>query len=89
MKRVHIHIDRLVLRGVDQADRRAVAAAMEQELSRRLGVRGVPEQLAGLGHRDRLPAARVTTAAGSKPAVIGAGAGGGVANALVPGSSAS
>jgi hypothetical protein len=37
MRRVHVHIDRLVLHGVDHADRRAVVAAIEQELTRRKG----------------------------------------------------
>jgi len=84
MRRVHVHIDRLVLRGVHDADRHAVAAAIEQELTRRFGARGVYEKIASLDHRDRLPAARVTVGAGSKPAVLGAALVGGVAGGLVP-----
>jgi hypothetical protein len=85
MMRVHIHVDRLVLHGVDYADRHSAVAAIERELTGRLGQPGAAEQLAGLGHRDRLPSGRVTIDAGSRRVILGAAAAGGVAQALVPG----
>lgn len=84
MRRVHLHIDSLVLHGVAHEDRRAVAAAIERELARRLAVPGVAGELASLGHVDRLPAARVELG-GSKPADIGGAAGRGIARTLVSG----
>lgn len=89
MKRVVVHIDRLVLHAVDHADRGAVVAAIEQELTQRLGAKGMAERLVGLDHRERLSVARVRIGAGSKPAVLGAAVAGRVADALVPTRSAS
>ena len=84
MRRVHLHIDALVLHGVTGEDRRAVAAAIERELTRRLAMPGAAAALAGVGRVDRLPAARVALA-GGKPADIGRAAGRGIARALALG----
>jgi hypothetical protein len=81
VRRVHLHIDELVLHGVAFEDRRAVAAAIERELARRLAAPGAAERLASIGHLERVPALRVELASGG-PAELGRAAGRGVANAL-------
>ncbi len=83
MRRVHLHIDSLVLHGVPCEERRVVAAAIEHELTRRLSVSAV-SPLATLGHVDRLPAARAESA-GRKPADIGRAAAQAIARALARG----
>jgi hypothetical protein len=54
MKRVVVHIDRLVLRGVRQEDRHAVAAGLQQELQRVFGDREAVSKLRGMGDVSRL-----------------------------------
>ena len=83
MRRVHLHIDSLVLHGVAFEERRAVAAAIERELTRRLSISDV-SSLETLGHVDRLPAARAE-AASRKPVDIGRAAAHGIVGALAPG----
>lgn len=84
MRRVHVHIDSLVLHGVSHDDRRAVARAIERELARQLSIAGVAGSLASLGHIDRVPTARAE-ARGGTPADIGRAAAHAVARALAPG----
>jgi hypothetical protein len=84
VRRVHLHVDELVLRGVAFEDRRRVAAAIERELARRLSIPGAIERLTSIGHVDRVAGARVTVAS-EKPAEIGRAAGRGIADALAPG----
>ncbi|MEL7940108.1 MULTISPECIES: hypothetical protein [Pseudomonas] len=42
MTRIVLHIDRLLLRGIDPADADALAAALRQEVQRLLSVSGLP-----------------------------------------------
>ena len=66
MSRVVVHLDRLVLRGVDAGDGQAVAAGLQAELSRMLAEPGVAQEWAA--GRDlqhvRLPHVRVGGGAG-------------------------
>lgn len=70
MTRVVLHIDRLVLRGVDPADAGAVAAALRAELGRRLQ-RDAAAALAGQGDRAVLRAGRVHLAPGDHGQALG------------------
>ena len=69
MTRIVLHIDRLVLRGVDPADARAVAAAMQAELGRLLGSDAGAALLAP-GDRAVLRAGRQKKAGGRKHVYI-------------------
>ena len=72
MKRVVIHIDRLVLNGFRFEDRHAIAAGLQQELSRLLVDRQAAEGLTGLGDLSRLRVGGVHIAQDSKPQRVGA-----------------
>lgn len=71
MKRVSVHIDRLVLRGFERADGVAIGEAMREELARVLGDAQAVRALASSGDVPRL---RATTQldAGSHPFSVGA-----------------
>jgi hypothetical protein len=74
MRRIVLHIDRLVLRGIGRADAAAFTAALEAELQRRVAESATPERL------TRAPAARIDAgsirlAAGAKPASLGRASG--------------
>ena len=72
MKRVVIHIDRLVLNGFRFEDRHAIAAGLQQELSRLLVDRQAVEALTGLGDLSRLRVGGVNIAQDSTPQRVGA-----------------
>lgn len=67
MTRIVLHIDRLVLRGIDQADADALAQALRDELSRQLEVCPVRVN----GDRYRLDAGSVHLAHGDDAKVLG------------------
>jgi len=71
MKRIVVHIDRLVLRGVRHEERHAVAAGLKGELSRWLAGAGAGDRLARLGHVPRLSLGRVSLAAGAGAEAVG------------------
>lgn len=72
MKRVTVHIDRLVLKGFRHEDRHAVAAGLQQELSRLLVDPQTVQGLTGLGDISRLQVGSVQIAQGSKLQRVGA-----------------
>ena len=72
MRRVVIHIDRLVLNGFRFEDRHAIAAGLQQELSRLLADPQAVQGLTGLGDISRLQVGRMHIAQSSKPQRVGA-----------------
>ena len=56
---IDLHIERLVLEGLDLRDGDMVATALEGELARRLGLPGATIQVAEHRHIDRLDAGAV------------------------------
>lgn len=72
MKRVIIHIDRLVLNGFRFEDRYAIAAGLQHELSHLLAYPQAVQGLTGLGDISRLQVGRMHIAQGSKPQRVGA-----------------
>ena len=58
MKRVVLHIDRLVLKGFGQDDHHRIAADLQEEFGRLLSDPATAEQLASLSH---VPSIRVGT----------------------------
>lgn len=71
MKRVVVHIDRLVLKGFRNEDQHAVAAGLQQELSRVFADRDVVSHLGAMGHMSLLQVGNVHIAHGSKPQCVG------------------
>lgn len=68
---IDLHIDELILRDVPYTQRRRIAAAIEQELTRLLTKRGAPPSLARGGFVPYLKLDDIQVAAGAKPAAIG------------------
>ena len=72
MRRLVVHIDSLVLKGFHHEDRYAIAAGLQQELSRLLADPQAVEGLTGLGDISRLQVGRMHIAQGLKPQRVGA-----------------
>ncbi|MFC3284030.1 hypothetical protein [Litchfieldella rifensis] len=62
MTRLVIHIDKLVLRGIDRSDAAAVSAGVQAELQRLLAEPGAASALIAGGDRYRLKAGPVPSA---------------------------
>lgn len=77
-----VHIDRLVLHGVDPRDRRAMAAALQQALSETLAQQPDLGPLAGRGHVADLKVPPIQVEAGAAPAGLGAAIGRGIGKEL-------
>ena len=71
MKRVIVHIDRLVLKGFCPEDRHAIATGLQQELGRVFADREAVSLLRALGDVSRLQVAGVPIEQGSKPQRVG------------------
>ena len=67
MKRVVVHIDRLVLKGFRNADFHAIGEAMRGELARLLADPAAGERLASLGHVSRIQAEKVNLTPDATP----------------------
>jgi hypothetical protein len=71
MKRVIVHIDRLVLRGFDHEDRHAIAAGLQQELARLFAEPHAAQQLTARGDVSRMRVGSININPGSKPQGVG------------------
>ena len=71
MKRVVVHIDRLVLKGFRHEDRHAIAVGLEQELGRVFADREAVSLLRAMGDVPRLQVSGVHIEHGSKPQRVG------------------
>lgn len=72
MKRVFVHIDRLVLGGFAGEERGAVTSALRAELERQLGRPDAVRDLAARGDVARLGLGRVNIAPRATPEGVGA-----------------
>jgi hypothetical protein len=72
MKRVVVHIDRLVLNGVRPEDQHAFAAGLQQELQRGFRDRDAVSQLTAVGDRSGFQVGGLRIEHGSMPQRIGA-----------------
>lgn len=72
MKRVVVHIDRLVLNGFRQEDRHAIGEGLQQELSRLLMNPLAAQGITNLGNQSQLRASRIPLAQSAKPQTVGA-----------------
>lgn len=68
---IDLHIERLVLEGLDLRDGDIVARALEGELARRLGLSGATIQVAEHRHIERLDAGAVPFPRNDGPAAAG------------------
>ena len=71
MTRIVLHIDKLVLRGIDRADAKAVTAGVQAELQRLLREPGTAASLAAGGDRYRVRATPAPIALGASAASTG------------------
>ncbi|TAH37119.1 MAG: hypothetical protein EYC70_09060 [Planctomycetota bacterium] len=71
--KLRVHVDELVLHGVERRDAPAFAAALQQELGRALAERGLPAALAA---HARIPSLALTAPAGDAARIGRAIAGG-------------
>ena len=82
MKRVVVHIDRLVLEGFRNADSHAIGEGMRGELARLLADPPVAKRLASLGHASSLHAGKVRLAQDAKPQRLGISTGRAIAKGI-------
>ena len=71
MKRVVVHIDRLVLKGFRPEDRHAIAVGLEQELGRVFADREAVSLLSAMGDVSHMRVGGVPVEHGSKPQRVG------------------
>ena len=71
MKRVVVHIDRLVLKGFRHEDRHAIAVGLEQELGHVFADRDAVSLLRARGNVSRLQVGGVPVEQGSRPQRVG------------------
>lgn len=71
MKRVVMHIDRLVLKGVGNADSHAIGEGMRGELARLLADPAIGDRLASPGHLSGPEARKLRVVQGVKPQELG------------------
>ena len=71
MKRVVVHIDRLVLKGFRHEDRHAIATGLEQELGRVFADREAVSLLRARGDVSRLQVGGVSVGQGWTPRRVG------------------
>jgi hypothetical protein len=70
-KNIELHIEELVLHGFSPGDRYRIGEAVEQELTRLLADRGVPQSLERGGEVASVDAGAFEVAAGSRADVVG------------------
>lgn len=71
MKRIVVHIDRLVLTGFRPEDRHAIAMGLEQELGRVFADREAVSLLSAMGDVPRLQVGGVPIEQGARPQRVG------------------
>jgi len=83
MRRIIVNIDSLVLKGIRYEDRYAIAAAVQDELTRVLSAPESARQIAALGSIPRMQIGNVNVDANAKPQQIGAATGRAVGQGLI------
>jgi hypothetical protein len=82
MKRIVLHIDRIVLNGFRNADAHAIGEGMRCELARLLADPATGQRLASLGHVSSLHAGKVKVAQDAKLQRLGLSAGRAIAKGI-------
>jgi hypothetical protein len=83
MRRVLVHIERLVLKGFRDADAHAIGEGMRGELARALADPATGERLASLSHMSALHAGKVRLAPEVRPQLLGIAAGRALAKGIL------
>jgi len=71
MKHIHLHVDRLVLRGFRHEDRHGIAEGIQQELTRMFAYTETAQQLTAHGDISRLKVGNVRIGQEAKPQSVG------------------
>jgi hypothetical protein len=71
MNKIELHIEELVLHGMEISDRYLIGEAFQQELTRLLTEKGLPRSLAQGGEIPRINAGTFEVQLGAKPEIIG------------------
>lgn len=71
MRRVIVSIDSLVLKGFRYEDRRAIAAALQDELARSFATPEAMRRLTALGHMPRMRIGNVNVGSNAQPQQVG------------------
>jgi hypothetical protein len=82
MRRVVVHIDRLVLKGFRYEDRHAIAQGLQEQLMRMWSEPGVAQRLSQTGSIPRLSVGPIDRAADAKPQQIGIATANGIGKEL-------
>jgi len=82
MRRLVVHIDRMVLKGFGNADAKAIGEGMRSELARLLAQPATSDRLASLGHMSSLHAGKIRLARDAKPQGVGVSAGRAIAKGI-------
>jgi hypothetical protein len=75
MKRVVVHIDRLILKGLGNTNPHAIGEGMQGELARLVADPTAAKRLASLGNVSSLNTAKISFALGGRPQRLGMSAG--------------
>jgi hypothetical protein len=70
-KNIELHIEELVLEGLEGSDHRIIGEAVERELSRLFAEQGVPPSLENGGKIDNLDGGAFEMTPGSRAEVVG------------------
>ena len=84
MSRIMLHIERLVLRGIDPRDTEALSRAVQSELRRLLAEPGSAAALSASGNRARLTSASLLLPVSGNDRALGRAIATGVARGLRP-----
>lgn len=71
MKRINIHIDRLLLRGFSSEDKQGIAEGIQLELTRMFSNAESARNLVTQGNKARLRIRSVQISLGTKPLLVG------------------
>jgi hypothetical protein len=82
--RVHVHIDRLVLRGISRADAAAVGAGLQAQLQHLLAAPDAARALAAGGNQHRVRAGRVRISQGHGAITMGRAVAGNIVRGVIP-----
>jgi hypothetical protein len=82
MRRVIVHIDRMVLKGFGNADAQSIGEGMRSELARLLAQPATSHRLASLGQVSSLHAGKVRLGHDARPQAVGLSAGRAIAKGI-------
>jgi hypothetical protein len=82
--RIELHIERLVLEGIDRRDRRAISAALQEQLQQRLATGPLPAMLRADTTRDTLDCGAIDGGRSQTSRALGGSVAGAIWRGLSP-----